>query len=261
MQPPFWVDGQILLTPPSFTWGNRVSNATPNYAPPNMTYPGFLNINATKDISISLTKVAGRHTLKTGFYNTHSHKAQNQTAARRFGTLNFRNDTSNPLDTTFGFANAALGIFSSYNQVSRYIEGQYIYNNTEGYVQDNWKVNNKLTLDYGVRLRAPAAAVRRARPGVELPARGVDAWARRRCCTSPAAPTASTRARAPTGRRGIPLTGQFLGVGSAIGDRHDRAEHRQHPERPVPVRPGHRQDDLHLAGAAASRRASAWPTT
>ena len=31
-------------------------------------------------------------------------------------------------------------------------EGQFVYNNTEGYVQDNWKVNHKLTLDYGVRL-------------------------------------------------------------------------------------------------------------
>src|SRR5262249_10849542 len=39
----------------------------------------------------------------------------------------------------------------TYNQLSQYIEGSYVYNNTEGYVQDNWKVNGKLTLDYGVR--------------------------------------------------------------------------------------------------------------
>ncbi len=152
MQPPFWVDGQIRITPTSVTWGNRVSNNNPNYTPPNMTYPGFLNINATKDVAVSLTKVAGRHTLKAGFYNNHSRKSQNQNSGATFGALNFSNDTSNPIDAQFGFANAVLGVFTSYNQLSRYIEGKYVYDNTEGYVQDNWKVNNKLTLDYGLRL-------------------------------------------------------------------------------------------------------------
>ena len=67
--------------------------------------------------------------------------------------MNFaqRRGRDNPFDTSFGFANAAIGSFSSYAQASRYVEGNFIYNNTEGYIQDNWKVNNKLTLDYGVR--------------------------------------------------------------------------------------------------------------
>jgi hypothetical protein len=43
-------------------------------------------------------------------------------------------------------------VFSSYNQFSRYVEGSFVYNNTEGYVQDNFKVNGKLTVDYGIRL-------------------------------------------------------------------------------------------------------------
>ena len=45
-------------------------------SPDNIPFPGFLNMNRTNDVSISLTKVAGRHTIKTGFYNTHSYKAQ-----------------------------------------------------------------------------------------------------------------------------------------------------------------------------------------
>ena len=58
---------------------------------------------------------------------------------------------TNPFDTSFGFANAAIGTFSSFAQASRYVEGTFTYNNTEFYVQDNWKASNQLTLDYGVR--------------------------------------------------------------------------------------------------------------
>jgi hypothetical protein len=35
--------------------------------------------------------------------------------------------------------------------MSRFIEGSMVYNQTEFFVQDNWKVNNRLTLDYGLR--------------------------------------------------------------------------------------------------------------
>ena len=40
-------------------------------------------------------------------------------------------------------------MFRQYQQASDFIEGQMVYNNTEFYVQDNWKVSNRLTLDYG----------------------------------------------------------------------------------------------------------------
>jgi len=152
---PFF-DGTRILRAPNFSWGNRIVAAANNQgAPPNINFPGFLNINTTQDVVISLTKVKGSHTFKTGFYNSHSLKRENnvQGAADNFGTLSFANDTvgTNPFDTSFGFANAAIGSFSSYAQASRYVEGTFKYNNVEGYVQDNWRVNNQLTLDYGVR--------------------------------------------------------------------------------------------------------------
>ena len=67
------------------------------------------------------------------------------------GLINFGNDTNNPLDTGFGYANAALGIFTSYQQQSKFVEGSFLYNQIDWFVQDNWKVNSRLTLDYGLR--------------------------------------------------------------------------------------------------------------
>ena len=205
VNPPIW-DGTRLRMAPSFSWGSRIANA-----PPNVPFPGYLNINATNDVSISLTKLIGRHTIKTGFYNTHSYKAQQRQGWA--GSVNFSNDTSNPLDTGFGFANAALGVFSSYNQFSRYVEGQFVYNNTEGYVQDNWKVNHKLTLDYGVRLvhQQPQYDVL-GQASNFLP----DKW---NASQAPVLYVAGCAAQPCTGanRQALnPLTGQLLGANTAF---------------------------------------------
>ena len=146
--PPFFVNGRAQLAP-TFQWGTRIG--TP---PPNLAYPAFLNTNPTQDVSISLTKIVGRHTMKAGFHSNHSLKQQNlnQRNALPFqGDLSFANDSNNPLDTGFGFANAALGVYTSYTQQSSFVEGKFVYNQIEGYAQDNWKASNKLTLDYGLR--------------------------------------------------------------------------------------------------------------
>ena len=129
--PPFFQNGRAELAP-TFQWGNRIGTA-----PPNLAYPAFLNTNPTQDLTASLTKVAGRHTMKVGFYSNHSLKQQNlnQRNALPFqGDLSFANDTNNPLDSGFGFANAALGVFTSFTQQSSFVEGKFVYNQIEGYV-------------------------------------------------------------------------------------------------------------------------------
>ena len=157
---PYFKDGRIWL-PPNFAWGTRIGCATTNNGgvaapcPPNLQFPGALNTNVTQDVNIALTKITGRHTLKVGFYLNNSYKAQNINLALGAlpfnGFMNFANDVNNPLDAAFGYANAALGIVSVYQQQSKFVEGSYVYNNREFFVQDNWRVNRRLTLDYGLR--------------------------------------------------------------------------------------------------------------
>jgi hypothetical protein len=215
--PPAWVNGDLLL-PPSFAWGSRIANA-----PPNVPFPAYFNINETQDLALSLTKVVRRHTIKTGYYNTYSYKA-NQAATgttfSSFGTISFAQDTvgTNPCDTSFGFSNAAIGCFSSFSQASKYVEANLVYNNREAYVQDNWRLNERLTLDYGVRLVHQTPQYDRLDQGSNfLP----DRWSRSNApalyeptCivavpTGTACPAASLRARDP-------ITGAVLGPGSSI---------------------------------------------
>ncbi|MEO8481582.1 MAG: carboxypeptidase regulatory-like domain-containing protein [Acidobacteriota bacterium] len=146
--PPFYVNGRAELAP-TFQWGALIGSA-----PPNLAYPAFLNTNPTQDISISMTKIVGPHTMKAGFYSNHSLKQQNlnQRNALPFqGDLSFANATTNQFDSGFGFANAALGIFTAYTQQSSFVEGKFVYNQIEAFAQDNWKVSSRLTLDYGLR--------------------------------------------------------------------------------------------------------------
>jgi hypothetical protein len=147
-----YFDGTSANLIPTFGWGNLIGSA-----PPNLTYPGWVTLNATHDVAVSLTKVFGAHTFKAGFYNNYAYKPQNTGqgggggGSAFHGDINFGNNTNNPLDTGYGFANAATGVFTSYSQASRLIEANTVYNNTEFYVQDNWRMTNRLTVDYGMR--------------------------------------------------------------------------------------------------------------
>jgi hypothetical protein len=142
----------ITLPPTlSFNSANGATSRLPGTVP-SIGYPGYMNINRNQNLSVSVTKVMGRHTAKAGFLVDHSYKAQNQQNGPSFqGGLNFGDDGSNPLETGYPFANEILGIYQSYSQSSQFIEGSFLYTSVEPYIQDNWKVNRKLTLDYGMR--------------------------------------------------------------------------------------------------------------
>ena len=148
-------DGRRILAPPQFVWGTRVANPPhPNMGPfgnnPGVTGgTNFILDTRNRTWNASLTKVAGQHTLKTGYYYFRS--LQRRGTGNVTGNISFANDTNNPLDSSFGYSNAALGVFSTYSQTSRWAEGAFLAVNHEAFVQDNWRFSNRLTLDYGVR--------------------------------------------------------------------------------------------------------------
>jgi hypothetical protein len=110
----------------------------------------FTNENITHDVLANLTKILGSHSTKFGVYFQHSYKPQSI-----FGSfnsqINFIDDANNPFDTGLSYANAATGVFNTYTQASKYALPEWVYKNFEAYGQDNWKVNSRLTVDYGVR--------------------------------------------------------------------------------------------------------------
>ena len=132
---------------PSFTYGGRVGT----FSPTNSTqYAPFENYNITHDVNASITRLLGRHTGKAGFFLNHALKSQSSRAFAN-GLISFQNDASNPFDTGYPFANAAIGVYQTYSQAAQWVKGNYVYNNIEWYAQDNWRTSDKLTLDYGVR--------------------------------------------------------------------------------------------------------------
>ena len=146
---PLLYPGAVQIdSPPQFIFnGGRIANG-PNIGSNNAP---FYNFNTTRDWSASLSKIWRSHNLKFGWFWQNSFKPQSSFAANN-GQYNFVNDANNPLDTGFGFANAAVGVYNQFTQASGYFIGKYRYNNVEWFAQDNWKVTSRLTLDYGMRL-------------------------------------------------------------------------------------------------------------
>jgi outer membrane receptor protein involved in Fe transport len=145
--PVLFPDAVEIDLPPQFGFNGGSLQNGPNIGSNNAP---FYNYNTTRDLSVNLSKIWNSHNLKFGLFWQNSYKPQSSFAANN-GNYNFGADASNPLDTGFGFANAAIGVYNTFAQASDYIIGNYRYNNIEWYAQDNWKVTNRLTLDYGMR--------------------------------------------------------------------------------------------------------------
>jgi hypothetical protein len=102
----------------------------------------------------SLTWIRGSHSYKTGIYFEQSRNSEGKGgvgAGPWAGQFNFSTDTSNPGDANYSYANALLGTFRDYTEIDAFSEVVGKRNIVESYVQDTWKLNRRVTFDYGVR--------------------------------------------------------------------------------------------------------------
>jgi hypothetical protein len=123
----------------------------PNAA--NVAYDDRLPIDAGDERYIALDNVSvtkGSHAMKFGFYFERNYASEGPRTLFG-GSFNFDADQNNPLDTGNAYANAALGVFRTYSEGSNRTTARNVIDLWEFFAQDSWKVNRRLTLDYGLR--------------------------------------------------------------------------------------------------------------
>lgn len=111
----------------------------------------------------SVTWVKGKHTLKAGFYWERSGENDNDEinvsacptcTNNQNGQFTFSDTTRTAAgqpSTGNAIANAAMGLFDSYSELGQRAYTIFRGSSYEPYVQDSWKVNQKLTVNIGFR--------------------------------------------------------------------------------------------------------------
>src|SRR5207247_276601 len=111
----------------------------------------YANANPITNVSDNINKVFSTHTIKAGIFFEYAVKQE--TPFRPYNAnIYFDQDSSNPGDTGWPFANALLGNFQRYEQFSKTLLANGPYWNLEWYGQDSWRATAKLTLNYGLRV-------------------------------------------------------------------------------------------------------------
>ena len=156
---------------PNMTFGGIQNYANPSL---NNGVPYF-NQNTIYSFTDNLSKVAGTHTFKTGIYFEHTQKLQDASTQTR-GTLSFNTDGNNPNDSNNAYANALLGNFATYAESTSRPTGNFLFTNTEFYLQDSWRAaRNPLSTSASVSIAIRLSTKRKissppsVSPPIQLP--------------------------------------------------------------------------------------------
>src|SRR5579883_599606 len=129
---------------PTLNFTGTIGNVT-GYGP-------YRDYSRSHNIFDNFSKVAGKHTFKAGVTVVHYEKTENQ-ATNNVGTFTFAT-TPRPTSATTtqqAWANFLIGNVTSFTQSARDITPDILVNQTEFYVQDDYRVRPNLTLNLGLR--------------------------------------------------------------------------------------------------------------
>ncbi len=136
---------------------NNTAYQDPNGRAPNVSISGLTGLgngsapyferNVDKNIFDNLSIQHGNHTIRTGFTSMWMTKTENASAGA--ASFSFNDNTATGGDPAF--ANFLLGQAAQYSQPNKDTIPFLKYVNFEFYVQDDWKVTRKLTVNAGIR--------------------------------------------------------------------------------------------------------------
>jgi hypothetical protein len=146
---------------------NSVADVQASQISWNIGDPGWHNDGKDYALIENLSVLRGSHNFKFGFYYNRDNKKQTATWPMN-GSIDFRPNASMPLDTGTGLANLMLGNFSNYSQNNAHVYPYFRFLAYEAYAQDSWKINRRLTIEYGVRFEHMVPTFTYTRSGDEF---------------------------------------------------------------------------------------------